>query len=80
MKTDKNDTNIQNHINDIQALYPGLLVLSPKQFAKMRNKSVLTLSRERHKCVGPEYKNNNGKIEYPIRAISEWLQNTVKTA
>lgn len=80
MKTDKNDTNIQNHINDILTLYPGQLVLSPMQFAKLRNKSIHTLRRERKKSVGAEYKVSNKQIEYPVRAVAIWLNSITQTA
>ena len=74
-----NDPTIEQNIADIQALYPGQLVLSQRQFAQLRNKSVLTLSRERKRGIGAEFKDNNGTIEYPVRKVAEWLSFTVKT-
>ena len=81
MTTDKDDDPaIEKNITDIQKIFPNQLTLSQQQFALLRNKSVLTLSRERKKCVGAEYKNNNGQIEYPVRKVAEWMHNTIKTA
>lgn len=79
MKTDNFDKDIENYIADILKIFPNQLILSPKQFAQLRNKSVLTLFRERKKGIGPEYKDDNGQIGYPIRKISEWMVSTTKT-
>jgi len=72
-------TNIEDHITDIQTLFPRQLTLSPHQLAKLRNKSVQTLMRERKKGIGVPYKDNAGTIEYPIREVAIWLQQTIKT-
>ncbi len=71
---------IEKNIADIQKIFPNQLTLTQQQFAKLRNKSVLTLSRERKRCVGAEYKDNEGKIEYPVRRVAEWMHRTIKTA
>ena len=75
-----NDPDIEKTIVDIQQIFPNQLMLSQRQFAQLRNKSVLTLSRERKKCVGAEYKDNDGQIEYPVRKVAEWMHRTIKTA
>ena len=79
MKTDDFDENIESHIADILKIFPNQLVLSPKQLAKLRNKSELTLSRERKNSVGVAYIEANGQFEYPIREIAKWLNATTKT-
>ena len=71
---------IDKYIADIQNLFPFQLTLSPQQLAQLRNKSIQTLARERKKGIGVSYKNNAGNIEYPIREVAIWLQNTIKTA
>jgi hypothetical protein len=81
MKTDdSNKNNIENHIADILKIFPNQLVLSPKQLGMLRNKSEITLRRERKNAVGVAFIDRNGQIEYPIRAFAEWLNSTTKTA
>ena len=76
MKTER----IEKNMIDIQNLFPHQLTLSPQQLAQLRHKSVQTLARERKKGVGVPFKDNAGTIEYPIREVAIWLQNTIKTA
>ncbi len=71
---------IESNMMDIQKLFPFQLTLSPQQLAQLRNKSIQTLGRERKKGIGVPYKDNAGTIEYPIREVAIWLQNTIKTA
>ncbi len=71
---------IDKYIADIQNLFPHQLTISPHQLARLRNKSVQTLMRERKKGIGVAYKDNSGQIEYPIREVAIWFQNTIKTA
>ena len=81
MKTDKDDNlAIEKTISDIQVLYPGLLVLSPRQLSKMRGKAPISLYRERLNGVGPAYKVSNKQIIYPVRAVAIWLNNITQTA
>lgn len=74
------DPAVEKNIADIQKIFPNQLTLSQQQFAQLRKKSVLTLSREREDCRGPEYKGDTKNIEYPVRKIAEWLATTIKTA
>ena len=76
----ENSVSIENHIIDIQNLFPYELTLSPQELAKLRNKSVQTLAHERKRGVGVRYKNSEGGIEYPIREVAIWLHNTIMTA
>jgi len=76
-----NPATIEENMIDLQNLFPHQLTLSPQQLAKLRNKSVQTIIRERKKGIGVPYKNNEaGTIEYPIREVAIWLSNTIKTA
>ncbi len=75
-----NPATIEENMIDLQNLFPHQLTLSPQQLAKLRNKSIQTLGRERKKGIGVPYKDNAGTIEYPIREVAIWLQNTIKTA
>ncbi len=71
---------VDQYIADIQNIFPNQLTLSPKELARLRNKSVQTLWRERKKGIGVPYKEQNGNIEYPVREIAIWLHKTVVTA
>ncbi len=73
------DQAIEKNIADIQKIFPNQLTLSQQQFAQLRKKSVLTLSREREDSRGPEYKGDTRNVEYPVRKIAEWMAFTVKT-
>ena len=72
---------ISQYLTDIYRIFPGRLTLSPKELGQLRKKSIQTLRRERERGVGVEFIEGNGRIEYPIRSIAEWLAGqSVKTA
>lgn len=64
---------IEDHINDIGKIFPGRLMLSKKELAQLRNVSESTLNREKANGSGVAYKEQNGRIMYPVRSIAEWF-------
>ncbi len=73
-------TSIDSHIADIQKLFPYRLTISPSELAKIRNRSVQTLARDRARGTGVRYKEDSkGSIEYPVREVAVWMHNIVMT-
>lgn len=70
---------LEQHMEDILKIFPGQLVLTPKQVSKMRNISTQTLRREREAGIGIGYKVRNNQYEYPVREVAKWLCSTIKT-
>jgi len=70
---------IEDHITDIGKIFPSRLMLSKKELAQLRNVSESTLNREKANGIGVEYKEQRGRIMYPVRSIAEWLADLTKT-
>ena len=77
----ENDINllIEKNMADIDKIYPGRLLLTKTELARIRNTSESTINREKKRSVGVPYKHEGGRILYPVRAIAEWLCRTIKT-
>jgi len=78
MKT-KNELIIEQYIVDIGKIYPGKLLLTKAELARIRNTSESTINREKKRAEGVAYKHQGGRILYPVRSIAEWLAKTIKT-
>ena len=78
---EENDKNllIEKHMADIEKIYPGRLLLTKTELARIRNTSESTINREKKRSVGVPYKHEGGRILYPVRSIAEWLIKTVQT-
>ncbi len=72
---------INDIIGDIKEVYPGTLLLSKEQTAKITNRSENSLNRDIKKGTGIPYKQSmeKGKVLYPIREVAKWILNTVIT-
>jgi hypothetical protein len=70
---------INKHIADIAELFPGQLLISKSQLAQLRGISESTLNREKSRGEGILFKDEGGRIMYPVRSIAEWLCKTTKT-
>ncbi len=76
---DNNDELVMKYIEDISRIYPGKILLTKTELAKIRNVSESTLNRELRDGRGVTYKKEGGRILYSVRDIAIWLTRTVKT-
>jgi len=76
---ENNDDLVRKYIEDILKIYPGRILLTKAELARIRNVSESTLNRELRDGRGVTYKKEGGRVLYAIRDIAKWLTRTVKT-
>ena len=72
---------IDDIIGDIKEIYPGTLLLTKEQTAKITNRSENSLNRDIKNGTGIPYKQSRdkGKVLYPIRNVAKWVLDTIIT-